>query len=475
MKLALVNITPRGQEPPIGLAYLASYIREYSGMRDIVIVDRENPVKIIEKEKPDIVGMGSYSYNFHYANALAKDIKDKMNVPVIVGGPHISALPHHIAKSNFDVGVIGEGEQTMLELMELHEKCGSLNQDKIKEIKGIVYKNNGSAKITAQQPLIEPLDRIPYPARDLLDMEFYHTLRKGTFDRLGIYSQLLTSRGCPYKCTFCSPTNFWRKPRFHSAEYVVNEIKLLKEKYKADGVLVWDDLFIADKNRLREIVRLLKSEGLSDKMEFSVFARANLMNDEMCMLLKDMNVTSIDFGLESGSEKTLRYLKKGTVTVGQNRNALKICKQYGMKTLGSFIIGSPDETEEDLRQTLELVKDKNLDEAYVLKLMPLPGTEVWDYAKKEGIVTDDPDFDFSKVRTYVGFVKTDMQVAKNMDKATLDKWLQVFQNAMDEKNRRVSSLIEFRNIRHVLSYRFLRKVIKNRGEALMYLKKIIAK
>lgn len=473
MKLALVNTDPRNREPPIGLAYLASFIRAYSGFKNIVIIDEKDPLKAIEKEKPDIVGMGSYSYNFNYANGLAKEIKNNADIPVIIGGPHISALPHHLASSNFDVGVIGEGEQTMLELVQSYEKYGGFKQENLKEIGGLVYRNNSNAKITGMRPLIEPIDKIPFPARDLLDMDFYLTLRKGSFGKLGVYSQMITSRGCPYKCIFCAPTNFWRKPRFHSPAYVVDEIKLLKEKYKVDGILIWDDLFIADKERLKEIASILKSEGLSNEIEFSVFGRANLMNEEMCMLLKEMNVTSIDFGLESGSDRILKYLKKGTVTVEQNRNALKLSKEHGMRTLGTFIIGSPDETEEDLKQSLELLKNENLDEAYAFQLSPLPGTELWEYAKKESIVTDDPSFDFSKVTTVKGSNRPNFLFIKNMDSGTFEKWAHIFQSAMDEKNRKISfSSMKFRNISRLFSYRFLTKIAKNRGEVLIYFKKL---
>jgi radical SAM superfamily enzyme YgiQ (UPF0313 family) len=475
MKLALVNIDPKGHDPPLGLAYLAAYVKKYGGYENIVIIDEMNPIQAIRKEKPDIVGMGSYTYNFNYAKKLAKDIKEALDIPVIIGGYHITALPQHMVSSPFDVGVIGEGEQTLLELVQLYEKRGDFEPHDLEKIKGIVYNANGVVKFTRPRPLIEPLDIIPFPERDLLDMDFYLTLRKASFDKLGVYSQLITSRGCPYKCIFCAPTNFWRKLRFNSAEYMVNEIRMLKERYKVDGILIWDDLFIADRRRLEEAVRLLKAEGLTD-LEFSVFGRANLMDDSVCRLLKEMNVTSIDFGLESGSDRILKYLKKETVTVENNRTALRLCKSYGMRTLGTFVIGSPDETEEDIRQTFELFNDENLDERFIFQLTPLPGTELWENAKREGIVTDDPDFDYSRFVPKSGRFKPDILLTKNIDKRAFENWFRVFQQVMDEKNRRIKiSTMKLRNVKSLLSPRFLSKIYRNRKEVIIYIKKVVGK
>lgn len=448
MKLALVHLATSGSEPPLGIAYIASYLRK-NGFNNTVIIERENIMKRLRKEKPDLVGISSMTYKFPEANALAGKIKAEFNIPVINGGCHISSIPQHLAESNFDVGVIGEGESTMLDLINLFESKG-FDKTSLCKVKGIVF---GKNIVTDRRELIEPLDSIPFPARDLLKMkEFYLLLRKGLFDTLGVYTTIITSRGCPYNCTFCYPRGFWRKVRLHSANYVVDEIKMLKDDYELDGIVIRDDLFIISKRRVKEIVNLLKKEKLD--LKFSIIARANLITKDLVCILKSMNVASISFGLESGSDRILNYLKKGTVTVKQNKDALKLCKKYGIYTSSTFIIGSPNETVDDIKETMKLVSSKYLDDANVFQLTPLPATEIWDYAKSLGIVHDGIDFPYNELMV-AGF-KTNVLLN---DKLSAEEWKKIydeFQRVAREK-RRESIKIELKNIKHMLNINFIKK------------------
>ena len=206
---------------------------------------------------------------------------------------------------------------------------------------------------------------------------------------------MLTGRGCPYRCRFCSTAIFWNKVRFHSAEHVCDEIKMLIERYHVDSILIWDDLFTTSKKRTREIAGILKKEGLTEKAIFSVQARANLIDDDTCAVLKDMNVNSVGFGFESGSNKVLNYLKNGSVTVEQNKNAILTCKKYGLKVTGSLMFGNPGETIEDMKKTLELIDfmgQNGADLIWTFVTKPLPGTEFWEIAKNRGKVSDDMDW-----------------------------------------------------------------------------------
>lgn len=479
MKLALVNLNMDVPDPPLGLAYLAAYVRKYSDIDKIVIIDKEDQLKAIKREKPDVIGIGSMTYEFPQAKNLAKQIKENFNIPVIIGGHHITLMPNHFINSIFDVGVISEGERTLTELIQIFEKHGSFPAKELRKVKGIIFKNERSVnEQTQMRELIEPLDEIPYPARDLLKMrEYYLTLRKATFGKFGIYGQMLTSRGCPYKCTFCSTTLFWCRPRLHSAEYVVGEMKHLIEKYRVDGILIFDDLFIVNKKRIADIAKLMAEEKINEKVKLYIYGRTNLINDEVLKSLKKMNVVTIEFGLESGSDKTLRYLKKGSVTVNDNRNALRLCKKYGFKTYGSFIIGSPEETEEDFKQTLNLVNDKNLDGAHVYQLTPYPGTEVWEYAKKAGLVSDDPNFDLRKI--YLFDFKPDLIMSKHVSKEDFTKWYNFLQSEAEKKLLKISvkeafSEIKPKHLRYILTPRFIKKIFFNLKNNARYLKHLSA-
>ena len=379
-ELCLVNVIDPESKierhmPHLGLGYIAAYLREYSHFDKIKIVDGYDPEKILSL-KPDIVGISSVSQNFDRTINLAGKIKHELDIPLIVGGIHISALPHTLPDC-FDVAVIGEGEQTMLELLELYEDDG-LERERLHHIKGIAFHDNTKIEITERRGVIDSLDRIPFPARDLLNV--------------GSHTSMITSRGCPYKCVFCSSSMYWNKTRYFSAEYVVEEIKEMIEKYAVNMIDFWDDLFIANKKRLEQISRLLKEEGITDKVSFNCQARANLINDQTLINLKNMNVNQLSFGFESGSQNVLKYLKKDTVTVDQNRNAVFLSKKYGFVVNGSFVLGSPDETKDDIELSLRFLKNSYIDSGMVFMLTPYPGTELWDYAKQSGIVDDNMDW-----------------------------------------------------------------------------------
>ncbi|MFZ3077702.1 MAG: radical SAM protein [Candidatus Aenigmatarchaeota archaeon] len=469
MKLALVNLDMKSGDPPLGLAYIASYARKYGGFKDIIIVDKEEHLKRLEREKPDIVGISAMTHEFTHANALAKQVREKLGAPVMVGGPHISSIPAHLAPSNFDLGVIGEGEQTILELLQLFEKKGSFEPEDLKKIKGIVFRNvSGGSEQTERRPLIKNLDEIPFPARDLLKKDWYLMPRRAVLgDVMAIYTQMMTSRGCPYRCRYCQSTRSWQTFRMHSAKYVVSEMEEVINKYKVEGIVMWDDLFTANKERLAKIVGMIKEKGINERVHFSVTCRANLMNDDVCKLLKEMNVVLVGFGLESGSEKILNYLKTGNVTVADNRSAIGVTRKYGIKNCGYFIIGTPGETEDDLKQTLDLIRDPNMDTAKVFQLTPLPGTEIWEYAKKEGIVSE--DFNFNLDQLSFGY-KPDMILTKEMTKEKFTEWFNLFQEELKKKHHEKMLKFKPRYLKYLLSPSFVKKALWRSREIFDYMK-----
>ncbi len=381
--------------PELGIGYIASYIKKYSNYdTDIKIIDRiKSEDEVLKKIKgADLIGISSTTFEFLRARRLANKIKQQMDIPIIIGGVHISALNNHLPKE-FDIGVIGEGEQTMLELLNLYNKKTDFSYEHLKNIKGIIHNKSGKTIFTGTRGLIYPVDKIPPPARDLYDMKFYlkkHTHSPGT---RGKGTSLMTSRGCPYNCVFCHSCRFWGGVRFHSPKYVINEIKELVDKYNVKYLNIFDDLFIANKKRLKEIVQFIQKEKINEKVKFCCQARANLFNKEVGGLLKKMNMGYINFGLESGSEKILNYLKKGTVTVEDNKNAVKIANQFGFKISSGFMIGNPNERVEDLNQTYNFIKNNPLDIIRIFITTPLPGTELWQYAKNKNIVSDDMDWE----------------------------------------------------------------------------------
>jgi len=232
---------------------------------------------------------------------------------------------------------------------------------------------------TDKRELIYPLDKLPFPARDLFDIQ------SDTY--------MFTSRGCPYRCTFCATSSFWNKVRLFSAEYVVNEIEYLVNKHNVNHISIYDDVFPVDTKRINQILNLLKEKDLLGKVDFSCAIRSNMVNDRIIQLLKEMGVTSIRIGLESGCNKTLKYLKGNNINIRDNETAIKVIKKHGISVYTSFIIGSPKESKEDILETLNFIKASKLDTFNVYILTPFPGTPVWDYAESKGLVDKKMDWD----------------------------------------------------------------------------------
>ena len=391
-KLVLVN-TWKMIYPPLGLGYIASYLDKYLKSISIEIIDSsENLKEKIIRSEPDVLGFTSSTPNYFEVGELIKEVKRCLDVPIILGGPHITSLPHKLSE-HVDIGVISEGEETTLELMKLFDEKGKFANSELEKIKGIVYHDNGGNIITPLRELIEPIDRIPFPDRSLFDMPNYlqpadilvnHEYLRGT--------SMLTSRGCPYQCIYCQVPQQWRKLRLHSAEYVAREIKLLIDEYKLEGIAIVDDLFILNTKRIERLIELLDEYEILGKVKFLVDGRSNLIDEKLLALLKRLNVAQMALGIESGSERVLNYLKKRSVTVEQNRNAVNLAKKYGIGIYGQFMMGTPTETKEEMLETLKFIREQPLRSMHLSITTPLPGSELWDYCKEKNIVTDDMDW-----------------------------------------------------------------------------------
>ncbi|MFC1786429.1 B12-binding domain-containing radical SAM protein [Halobacteriota archaeon] len=394
MKIALVNVLDVPEVPPMGLAYIATYLREYGSFENTKIIDAnvENVWDGIKIYKPDVIAISSMTITYSTAIELAKRIKQEQDVPCIIGGPHISTLPSSLSK-DFDMGVIGEGEQTILELIQLYDKDKEFRKEKLKDIGGLAYHNNGKVSLTKKRDLIQPLDKIPIPDRKFLDPSYFNEKRVFFTDRIGREAHMLTLRGCPYRCIFCSTSALWQNvTRYHSVEHICSEVNELIDKYKVNAIQIWDDTFTINKKRLQEISEAFKKEKINEKVEFSCQPRANLVDDNLCEILKNIGVTTVSFGFESGSDKVLNYLKAGSVTVEQNKTAIKTCKKHGLNVFGSLMFGSPGETLEDIRQTLDLIDfmgDNYVDLIWAFISTPFPSTEFWEVAKSRGKVNDE--------------------------------------------------------------------------------------
>ncbi|MDD4938555.1 MAG: radical SAM protein [Candidatus Omnitrophica bacterium] len=363
---------------PLGPAYLASYLCKYSKIKEIdvkmIFSDGEFDFR---RYNPDIVGISSVTETFNIAKRIAAFVKGNKDIPVVIGGVHISALPSNMS-SDMDAAVIGEGEQTFLELLETHAGKG-LTKANLSGIQGIAYRDDGRLIQTKERELIAPLDLIPPPARQLQ--------KKNKRD-----IWMITSRGCPYKCIFCSAAQFWKTVRFFSPRYVVNEIKSLIEMYHPETINIVDDLFILQKQRFNEIVDLIVKEKINERVRFTVLVRPNLIDEDICLGLKRMNVTLVGCGFESGSAKALSVIKQNQ-TLEDNVNATRLLRKHGILVGAFFMMGIPGETIKDMEETYHFIQEQEYSRGESYVLTPFPGTQVWDSAKSRGLVNDNMNWD----------------------------------------------------------------------------------
>jgi anaerobic magnesium-protoporphyrin IX monomethyl ester cyclase len=375
---SVVNIIPS-----LGLAYIAAVLEENG--YEVKIIDctmrisHLELVGLLKKEKPDIIGITGATSAFRSMKKAAEDIKIQLpSVPVVVGGPHLTAAPEYTMGFDcFDVGVIGEGEITFLELVRQYKKNGLNNID---FIDGIVYRENGKIIRTRQREFIKDLDCLPFPARHLYPSLSAYRPTPASYRRLP-QGVLITTRGCPSKCTFCDRAVFGSSYRERSADKVVEEIEELIYKFGAREIRFFDDTFTLNEKRVFEICNKLKERKI--KIPWTCLTKVANVSKEMLKEMKEAGCWQVLFGLESGDERILKLLKKGN-TVEQNEKAVRLARDAGLSVRGDFIVGTPGETLESLKRTLDFAIKVKVDYAHFNKFVPYPGTELYETLTEQG-------------------------------------------------------------------------------------------
>ena len=403
MKIVLIfppNIYQTKQSmPPLGIAWLAAVLRE-NGFKDVVLIDsmanrysNEDIISLLKKQRPDLIGISFGTQIRFSAFDLARLAKKNFpGIPIVVGGPHPTLTSQDTLENipEIDIVVRGEGEISFLNLVKTIESGGSLA-----EVKGISFRDkNGKVIHNPPELSIQDLDGLPLPARDLLPMEKYE---QTTFLSKKRATSILSSRGCPYYCVFCSVSEQWgHRIRHRSPQNVVDEIEhLLKNHPFLEGIRFFDDVFTMDKNRVIEICHEILKRKLNFVWECE--ARANTIDGELVREMRRAGCEFIDLGIESGSDRILKNIKK-SITVEQAITAAKIIKKAGIGLKAFFMHGLPGETYEDIKKTVFLSRYLyyNLGAEGTTQGISViyPGTELERMAKESGTLPK--DFSWSK-------------------------------------------------------------------------------
>ncbi len=385
MRIALImgNYIKQGY-PPMGILYLAGYIRKYLPKCEISVYDVFPDMKELISKKFDLIGFSCMSIQYADVCDYAEDLKKLYGGSLLLGGVHITltrSLPEWA-----DYGILGEGEETIVDLLSALMEGRDLGS-----VAGIMYRSAENVFLNPERALIEDLDTIPFPAWDLIDMESYLRPNNVYGTVVGRGLSLMTSRGCVYHCEYCAASKMWKKIRFHSAKYVVDMISHVVDTYKVEHIWMADDHFALRKSRLNEIADLMEEKDLHPGIGIS--CRVESYDKEMSVLLKRIGVRALALGLETGSDRMLKAIKNNVgLTVEQEFEVVKQMVDDGFEIHGMFMINMPGETEKDLEDTVQFIHRLPICKCSVSVAMPYYGTVWWDKAVEQGsvpqIVTD---------------------------------------------------------------------------------------
>ncbi|OIO80399.1 MAG: hypothetical protein AUJ89_03340 [Candidatus Omnitrophica bacterium CG1_02_43_210] len=394
--ICLVSPPTRGnvKTVPIALIYLAGWLSKEGIDVDIIDIkinsykgiDAKNESEIVDKIirnldslKPHVVGLTAFTSEYNNVINLAKSIKDKINTKIVVGGVHASLRPEDFIYDNspVDIAVIGEGERTLSEVVN-----NVKNNQALETIDGICFLKEGNAHCTNPRKLIENLGDLSLPLYSKLNMDYYLKVERHIIRYLytsGVH--ILTSRGCPFNCTFCAAKNLWKDPacnrrvRFRDINQVVDEIQYLKDTFSIDSFYIADDTFAVNKNRAMQFCDEILSRNL--KLIWAMETRVNLVSDELLKMIKKAGCIQVEFGVESGSQDALDRMKK-EIKVEDTVRAFDMCKKHRLRTFANIMINTPGETEKDLNDTIKLKKRLKASHAGMNLTIPIIGTDIYE-------------------------------------------------------------------------------------------------
>lgn len=380
----------RGHNPPLGLLYVAAHARENTphevSVLDAVVEELSYPAlkTRIADARPDLVGVTATTFTLVDAMETVRAVREiSPEITVVMGGPHPYIYPDEtINLPGVDFLVIGEGEAAFTGLLNnLHDKAA------LRGIRGLVFKDNGATVKTGLPPLVDDLDSLPFPARDLTPFNRYNSLIAKTQP----VTTMITSRGCPYRCLFCDRPHLGKRFRPRSARNVVDEM----EGCSRMGIrefLIYDDTFTVNKGRVFDICREIGERAL--KIGWDVRARVDTINAEMLKAMKEAGCDRIHYGVEAGSPEVIKTLRKG-ITVEQVRRVFRQTRDAGIATLAYFMIGSPGETRAQMEESLRLARELDPDYLHLSITTPFPETDLYRLGLEKGVLKGDYWRDFA--------------------------------------------------------------------------------
>ncbi|MCK5605262.1 cobalamin-dependent protein [Candidatus Pacearchaeota archaeon] len=435
---------PHIVSPPLGVMYLASALRNKGHQVKIVdmwldYLDISGALKEFRKFRPDIVGVSSLNAEATLTHQLAKEIKKESSCKVVVGGPYATTSAESAFNdSNIDYLVLGEGEQTLPELVGAVSGGRDLSQ-----IKGITFKANGNLIKTPPREFIQNLDELPFPSWDLIRIDEYGRYwRTSVLRSRRTYMPIITSRGCPYQCTFCHNL-FGRRFRVRSAENVFSEIETLYNTHGIRDFEVMDDCFNLDKERALKICDLIISSGIKIGLCIPQGLRGDIVDKELLLKLRQAGTYQISYAVETGSLRLQKMIKKN-IDLTKIEKVIAETAKLGIIVNGFFMIGFPTETRKDLRDTVRFALKSKFDTMSAFMVNPFPSTELYQMVKKSGKFRDIDFEDYS-------YWYSDINVSEVSDKELLSAQRNLYRRFYLDPKRIFRLALRFPTIRGLLS------------------------
>lgn len=371
--------------PPLGVAYLASVLKKNdfkAYAKDGAFYKDFEEFKLdLVKTKPDVLGISicsAFLSNVEKYGKLAKQLYP--HIQIVVGGPHVTVMPSIIEEDYIDFAVVGEGEETFLNLVK------ALNEKKdLSKIKGILYKKNKKVIVNEPAQHIENLDKIPYPDREIIGIKYY--LKQRTLTPLPYPSiTIMASRGCPGNCAFCQPTLrklFGPRVRYRTPKNVVDEIEDLIKAYKIKGLLFVDDEPTFSEEWIKSFCQEIINRKI--KIKWLCASRVDLVNEGLLQKMKEAGCIAISFGVESGSQEILNHYRKG-FKVEQIKKAFYLCKKVGIIARANLMFGAIIENNKTINDSINLIREIKPDLIYTAATTPNVGTDLHEIAKNSKLL-----------------------------------------------------------------------------------------
>ena len=382
-----------GTSPPLGVMYLASYLRRHNAAQvrivDLKLLSRplEQVREILKVFRPQLVGLSALTVEAHVALKIARLVKQAdPQVPVIIGGPHATvATAAALESGHVDAAVLGEGEETISELVRLiqDEGAGWKAPARLRQVRGVAFKDaDGRVTLSEPRPPIEDLDALPFPAWDLIDYRAFGRIPGMASIGVRPYMSIFTSRGCPYGCVYCQHM-FGRRFRARSVESVVAEIRQIWQQLGIPEVEVVDDISNFDTDRLNRILEELLRQGLHMRFSFPNGVRTDLLQGETIRLLKQVGVGEVSVAVETASARLQKMLHKN-LDLDKVWNNIERMARLRIPMRGFFMLGFPSETREELLSTVDFACRSRLHLALFFTVNPHQDTELYRLFKQYG-------------------------------------------------------------------------------------------